>query len=89
MVNQHIQKLREAGRWMRAVPDKESFRFGNGHELVRKYSFMSLPHGRSVSGPPSSLVRKNSVTASNPATQPCSLRPVLRLSKLANSLTKS
>ena len=39
-VNQHIQRLKELGRWMKAVPENESFRFGDGHELRSSYSFM-------------------------------------------------
>ena len=39
-VNQHIQRLRGWGRWMKAVKEKESFRFGDGHELCSEYAFV-------------------------------------------------
>ena len=39
-VNHRIQRLRGLGRWMKTVPEKESFRFGDGHGLVSEYSFM-------------------------------------------------
>eukprot|EP00439_Symbiodinium_sp_Y106_P022212 s3337_g2.t1 len=39
-VNQHIQKLRGLGRWMKAVKEKESFRFGDGHELCSEFAFI-------------------------------------------------
>ncbi|CAE7326527.1 psaC [Symbiodinium sp. CCMP2456] len=38
--NQHIQRLRGLGRWMKAVKEKESFRFGDGHELCSEYAFI-------------------------------------------------
>ena len=39
-VNQHIQRLRGWGRWMKAVKEHESFRFGDGHELCSEYAFV-------------------------------------------------
>ena len=39
-VNQHIQRLRGLGRWMKAVKGHESFRFGDGHELCSEYAFV-------------------------------------------------
>ena len=39
-VNQHIQRLKSEGRWMRAEKEKESFRFGDGHELWSQYAFV-------------------------------------------------
>ncbi|CAE7216972.1 unnamed protein product [Symbiodinium sp. CCMP2592] len=39
-VNQHIQRLRGLGRWMKAMKEKESFRFGDGHELCSEYAFV-------------------------------------------------
>ena len=39
-VNQHIQRLRNQGRWMQAVKECESFRFGDGHELRSSFCFV-------------------------------------------------
>ena len=39
-VNQHIQHLRRLGRWMKAIKERESFRFGDGHELWSEYAFL-------------------------------------------------
>ena len=39
-VNQHIQRLRSEGRWMKAEKEKESFRLGDGHELWSQYAFV-------------------------------------------------
>ena len=39
-VNQHIQRLKSEGRWMKAEKEKESFRFGDGHELWSQYAFI-------------------------------------------------
>ncbi|CAE7529229.1 unnamed protein product [Symbiodinium natans] len=39
-VNQHIQRLKSLGRWMKAVPERESFRFGDGHEVWSEFSFI-------------------------------------------------
>ena len=41
-VNQHLERLRGLGRWMKAVREREreSFRFGDGHELHSCYSFV-------------------------------------------------
>ena len=39
-VNQHIQRLKSQGRWMKAVKERESFRFGDGHELHSAFSFV-------------------------------------------------
>ena len=39
-VNQHIQRMKGMGRWTKAVRERESFRFGDGHELHSSYSFV-------------------------------------------------
>ena len=39
-VNQHIQRLKSEGRWMKAEKEKESFRFGDGRELWSQYAFI-------------------------------------------------
>ena len=38
--NQHINRLRGLGRWMKAIKEKESFRFGDGHELCSEFAFI-------------------------------------------------
>ena len=38
-VNQHIQRLKALGRWMKATKERESFRFGDGHEVWSEFSF--------------------------------------------------
>ena len=40
--NQHIQRLRSEGRWMKSEKESESFKFGDGHELRSQYAFLSL-----------------------------------------------
>ena len=39
-VNQHIQRLKGLGRWMKAGKESESFRFGDGHELRSQYAYV-------------------------------------------------
>ena len=39
-VNQHIRRLKGLGRWMKAIKENESFRFGDGHELQSSFSFV-------------------------------------------------
>ena len=39
-VNQHIQRLKGLGRWMKSLRETESFRFGDGHELCSEFAFL-------------------------------------------------